>query len=468
LAIGAALAALPVRARRAASQIEFMRTVEADEELAWRRPQFRRSVAAVVQALARHAAWPGVPGVEAMTVRATWKVLQERAGRSRSTVAAVLAWLWSRGYLATVETGTTEKVRAGLLFPIADPHKGEGNRAAEYLLCIPLQTPQDAPQGSPEPTEDTAPADVPPADPDAHPALSTDGPSSMCMKLGPLPPEALPPARENLSRAHARGAGAGLPDDVPDSDSDRRTKDSTKREFPDAPARPLSEPVPCGRWTQRQRLRAAEALRAESPLLRRVSPRALRSLLTPFWREGWTGRDVLHAIDHQPDGVPWSAYEVTELRNPASFIAWRLRPWAPDGVPMLSRSRLLDLEAAERRRQERARQEAFRAAVAARADYDVRDGHPAVRAVRAAWRGRHGRAAEPPTGIRAVPSGPGGQAPAAAARPAVDPPAFTEPPALFQAELRALPPVVAEDSETIRARALARVRAERRRGAGLA
>lgn len=207
-------------------------------------------------------------------------------------------------------------------------------------------------------------------------------------------------------------------------------------------------PPPCGRWTGRQRLRAAEALREASPLLRRISPRALRSLLTPYWAAGWCGRDVLYAIDHQPDGTPWSAYDIAELRNPASFVAWRLRSWlTTDGEPLPSRSFLIDLEAAERRRREEARREAFRAAVEARADHGTgEDGHPAARAVRAMWGPLRGRASERRTAVTARP---------------VDPPAFTEPTDRFATKLQAAP--VIEDSEIIRARALARARAERQR-----
>ena len=91
-------------------------------------------------------------------------------------------------------------------------------------------------------------------------------------------------------------------------------------------------------------------------LLRRISGEHLRHLARPFFAAGWSPRDVLHAIDHEPGGRQ-HGYSAG-VRSPAGWIRSRLAGWlGPDEVPLPSRSQRL----AEARHQVLAEQAARRA-----------------------------------------------------------------------------------------------------------
>ena len=115
-------------------------------------------------------------------------------------------------------------------------------------------------------------------------------------------------------------------------------------------------------------LAAAQAMQERARLLRRISAEHLRHLARPFFAAGWSPRDLLHAIDHEPGGRQHGY--TSGVRSPAGWIRSRLAAWSgPDGVPLPSRSQRL----AEARRQVLADQAARRArdanARAAAADY---------------------------------------------------------------------------------------------------
>ncbi|MET1035205.1 MAG: hypothetical protein ABWX68_08230 [Arthrobacter sp.] len=413
LLIGRALAAMRVRARRARSQREWMSTVLTDHQLPFRDPRYRKSVRLVAQALAWTAVWEGR---DAMTTRAGWFKLCELSGVSRSTLAVVLAWLQERGYLALVETGTTRPIRVSRHFPRIDPHADQGNRAAEYLLTVPLaplpavapkpagtagedqEAEQDAAQGveAEDARMDALLARIAeqagelpplPPEPDTVPQESPEEPAAPateavdeavetgCTCLGPLPPEALPLDKEISMRARAhdvRGCRcARETGHEPDKYTDKRTKDASTRAGWAAGVWPgrLSERPPAGRLSRRDRLAAAEQLRAASPLFRRSSEKALRSRLTPCWRAGWSNYDVMHAMRERPDGSGW-AWEAdpTEIRNPDAWIAFRLAAWiGPDGTMLVGITERLEQRSAaqkavqEAERAERAAREAGRA-----------------------------------------------------------------------------------------------------------
>jgi len=341
---------MPKRARRTVGQVEWMPRVLEDSDAVFRRADWRRSVALVVRELTFHARWYALEadaksdGME-MTTRPTWARLVERTDLSRRTVARVLAWLRRRGWIAVVETGTTERIRAGLLFPLADPHAGEGNRAAVYLLTVPVGEP---PLSSLE--EATRPA------PAAHAEPTSEQVNGLGIQVAPLPGS--PPASAMKStyagarEASAGGHGSG------DNQTDR-TKDSSNRaEFG------VHSQVPTGRWTQRERLRAAETARAADPVLRRLSARAVRSLLTPWWDAGWTIADVIHALNHRPDG-PWTIEyaAVSDLRNVAGWVRWRFDHWRDaHGTPVPSHGQRERARTREADARAQARREALRAA----------------------------------------------------------------------------------------------------------
>lgn len=80
--------------------------------------------------------------------------------------------------------------------------------------------------------------------------------------------------------------------------------------------------------TKGDQLAAAERLRSRAPVLARISARYLRHLLRPCFAAGWTPADVLHALDHVPDGTPH--WYTADVRRPAAWVRHRLRRWQLD------------------------------------------------------------------------------------------------------------------------------------------
>ena len=122
--------------------------------------------------------------------------------------------------------------------------------------------------------------------------------------------------------------------------------------LPPAGAAPLAA-VPENRT---EALAAAQVMQERARVLRRVSAEHLRHLARPFFAAGWSPRDLLHAIDHEPGGRQHGY--TSGVRSPAGWIRSRLAAWfGPNGVPLPSRSQRL----AEARRQVLADQAARRA-----------------------------------------------------------------------------------------------------------
>ena len=130
--------------------------------------------------------------------------------------------------------------------------------------------------------------------------------------------------------------------------------------LPPAGAAPLAA-VPENRA---EALAAAQVMQERARLLRRISAEHLRHLARPFFAAGWSPRDLLHAIDHEPGGRQHGY--MSGVRSPAGWIRSRLAAWSgPNGVPLPSRSQRLT----EARRQVLADQAARRAR-----DADARPG----------------------------------------------------------------------------------------------
>ncbi|MFI6513329.1 hypothetical protein ACIBCT_37485 [Streptosporangium sp. NPDC050855] len=71
-------------------------------------------------------------------------------------------------------------------------------------------------------------------------------------------------------------------------------------------------------------------------ILRRLSARHLRSILRPFFAAGWTADDVLHGLDHRPDGSAWTL--TSDPSYVPGWIRYRLAPWTSAGLPARSPS----------------------------------------------------------------------------------------------------------------------------------
>ena len=146
-------------------------------------------------------------------------------------------------------------------------------------------------------------------------------------------PDKAPRARE--ARAEVKGGN-------PEVKGEKARAPRGQPMLPPAGAAPLAA-VPENRT---EALAAAQVMQERARVLRRISAEHLRHLARPFFAAGWSPRDVLHAIDHEPGGRQHGY--TSGVRSPAGWIRSRLAAWfGPDGVPLPSRSQRL-AEAAAR------------------------------------------------------------------------------------------------------------------------
>jgi hypothetical protein len=271
----------------------------------------------------------------------------KHTGRSRPTLARIMAatrlsrrcvqmwcrWLEAHGLLAVLEQGATPQYRPALYA------LGKGPQAREWRL-------------SASPGDGTC---TPPL------VLDLDG---------------------SPTRARARDTGM----------DGRSAADS-----PAAPSPPRVAHFPLNQNPQRrsEALAAAEQLRRDLPVLRRMSVRAVRSAVREFFRAGWTVAEIERAWDVRPDG---SRHIRTDaIRTPNRWVAWRLGLWrSADGTPLPPHSAELAAQADRHRAEHDARREQLAAVRAQVGDYPEQASQ--ARAMLAAARAAKGRAtgAAPP------------------------------------------------------------------------
>jgi DNA-binding transcriptional ArsR family regulator len=229
--------------------------------------------------------------------RPTHKVIAEETGLGDRTVTTGLRWLQDAGFAVREEPGRTARYAA--------PHlRREGrNQAAVYRLTMP----------------DEAAVDV------------TCGPSLVVTYPGTSP--------------RARGA-IRRPPNAP-----RGATSAPRGRRPAADRRPSRRELRRA-WHQQQ----ARLFRERAPTLRRLSDAAVASTIRPYLDAGHTVEDLLHALDHKPDGT---AHRNTDpVRCPARWLGWRLAHWeAPDGTILPGhRQQLAERAEAERQQREAERQ----------------------------------------------------------------------------------------------------------------
>ena len=314
-------AAVPGGSRRARSQREWLHAaldaIEAEGWYANRRSHY----AGVCRVLMRHMNWrdrttrPGHAGIAAAV------------GVSADTVARAVRWLEDRGLLGLVSAGTTAAIRPAVLYA------GTANLAAIYVLTVPRRRSQ-APR--------VAAGQAGFAD------LTT--PRSGVVKALRAR-EASPKVKSEKARA-PRGQSVLPPG--------------------------TSALHHCPR-TRSEALAVAAAVQARSRHLGRISAEHLRHVARSFFAAGWTGADVLAAIDHEPGGRQHGY--VSGIRSPGRWAAYRLGLWlSPGGLPVPSRSQLA---AAER---DRDRAEQWRRRAERRAPAGYAEGAALARALLAARR----------------------------------------------------------------------------------
>lgn len=304
------------------SQGHWLKRVNKAIEASGKRADAQRNLKAVAWEVAIRAGWID------HTARVSWDTTAAAAGVCRRTIGNELQWLRENGWLGHVEHGTTPKLRKRW----QNERYGDQNRQPVYLLCEPLSasvTPQEPLADVHSPTGPTG------AQNDGQ-QLSTGTTTCTPTFSFPWSSKKTPHTRE--------GRLAWCP----------RTK--TERQ---QAAGQIQDRSGANWHTDRNRAKPTDVL-VVSPL-RTISKAALAHLARDFWRAGWTVDDVLHAIDHRPDGTRHTA--TSAVSDPAGWIRYRLNHWRDadnDPVPSIRQRRI----AANDRRN--ADQDAFHAAAAAR------------------------------------------------------------------------------------------------------
>ena len=310
--------AIPGGSKRARNQRSYLRAVLADPVIAALRADARHSVLELARILARHADWRTLTSwrprdlacAEIGSPRNQSRPLSVTAYRSARRV------LEERGFLGLVAQGWTPMLRAAALAE-------GGGTSAVFVLCVPRKRER-----------------LPRDDQGSRVNRALTGSRS--------DPDVAPRARE--ANPEVKGEKARAP--------------RGQSMLPPAGAATLAA-VPENRT---EALAAARAMQERARLLRRISAEHLRHLARPFFTAGWSPRDVLHALDHEPGGRQHSY--TAGVRSPAGWIRSRLAGWlGPDEVPLPSRSQRL----AEARRQvladQATRRDRSAAERAAAADY---------------------------------------------------------------------------------------------------
>jgi hypothetical protein len=312
----------------------------------------RANLLAVARLVALYASW------QTLESRPTWERLIARSGLSERTVARWLQELRVRGWLAHVERGSTPAHRPTVLAHL------DGNRAAVYGLRIPLTAEEALHRAAEElvarPVNNLAEQVH---EPTLHPCPATepDSPATTSSDSGRRSPgrwaDTGHPNCPNQQQRQAAGDTNGSPswsgfveidsgvggfsrarkpvDNSAHNPSDTRTPQPTalRADLDDKDGPDWATTVPTSRFAM---LIAADWLHRRLPIFGRCSRKLIRHLCKPYWRAGWTNRDLVHAMDHRPGlfgQAPGVLISPERIAAPRAFIASRLAAWrTPDGA----------------------------------------------------------------------------------------------------------------------------------------
>ncbi|WP_250444004.1 hypothetical protein [Actinotalea sp. C106] len=273
--------ALPHGTSRAPNQHAWRRAVRDSPALDRLRADRRATILAVADVLAFSADWTS------MTTRPTWAHLATRTGRSRATIARALATLRAADLLGIVATG-----RSAGYGPMALGNQAE---AAVYVLAQ-LSTLHAVPS---------------PGDEDETPTREAGSSHPPGARVREIKTPTEPLRGQTVSAAT------------------RPTLPADQRQHPlwpgSAPARRKDE----------RRSAAAELQRRVFPL-RRTSTAWIAAATREFMLAGWTVTDMVHAIDHRPDGRAWPHDGATGIAQIGRWLAHRLRPWRDEHTTVLA------------------------------------------------------------------------------------------------------------------------------------
>lgn len=310
-------AAVPRGMRRAGSQKAFLRALKEDPEVLELRCDGYANLMRVANLIVWGADW------DTMCSRPTIQRIVGVTGLAKPTVKRWVRWLRDRGWLGVVEQGSTCRYRKGTQAGLVDD--GLGNRAAVWVLCVPRLSAADR-------------ADLR----RDHNQLPTADQREQISE----PPSVSLPERHKTDPTRARET--------------RRRRDHSRI----SPTWHLHATA----RAKRDKLALCERLRAELPLLRRVTAWYLRWLLNTFIDDGWTAADVLHALNVRADDSQWTYTwsSAAEIRHVPGWVRHRLEAWLDSsGRPVASRSQRRAAADAERRAGQEARRREWEAMAAA-------------------------------------------------------------------------------------------------------
>lgn len=279
---------------------------------------FRRNVRAVAELLLQRVDYP------TRTTTPGWDWIMAGARiRSESTLAKVLRFLNAIGYLGTVAKG-----RSAQYTPLSsDEHSRwpgiDGGRVADravYVLCEPMTE---------EELSDAGAAEAERMDNKGKLEGFLAAIGDVEKKCSPNQNQAKrnPKSIREWASPTLKGYFRALSERYQDSGGDRTDlawpRDRTTDANDEATAR-------------RNELNAARTLQWYAPALARLSTALVARMCAPFFRRGWTVNDILHAIDHRPDGSLWAHDAFHGALNIAPIFQHRMNAWRLNGQPVYS------------------------------------------------------------------------------------------------------------------------------------
>ena len=266
----------------------WLQTVEQVVDLTCRRADFTKNFRNICKFIARFL--DRNTGI----VRITWETLSQLTGTSRATIARVLRTLKSHHLLGVVAPGrSAEKTPRG---------QQQQNLAPVYALLTP--TP---------PTPDKGGEDDYFYDENGN-LFITDTPS-------PLRDEKI-----SYNKAKATGAFSIF------FKQQYALYAATHRKNLELKRQHLQGVYPTKKAHQQALTHLARVLQHHCYDLRAMSARAIVEATQPFFEAGWSVRDILHALEHRPNGELWQTKGAAGMRSVKSWLKIRLAAWMNDEV----------------------------------------------------------------------------------------------------------------------------------------
>lgn len=266
----------------------WLQTVEQVVDLTCRRADLTKNFRNICKAIARFL--DRNTGI----VRITWETLSQLTGTSRATIARVLRTLKSHHLLGVVASGrSAEKTPRG---------QQQQNLAPVYALLTP------APPASDQSADDDYFYD------ENGNLFITDTPS--------------PLRDEKISYHKAKTTGAFsifFKQQYALYVAAHRKNLELKRQY-------LETSYTTQKAHQQALTHLARVLQHHCYDLRAISARAIIEATQPFFEAGWSARDILHALEHRPDGQLWKTKGATGMRSVKSWLKIRLTAWMNNEV----------------------------------------------------------------------------------------------------------------------------------------